>query len=173
MSDSGRRDTEASDVLPAAVDERIMAILELPEDEREAAFAALFAGAPEHEPTARRRLERAGLLRARIDTSLAGLAEGHPASIGPYRILDVLGEGGMGVVYRAEQREPLQRQVALKVIKAGMDTREILNRFERERQALARMEFPGIAQVYDAGEENASRRCVACRVAWPERIDTR
>jgi eukaryotic-like serine/threonine-protein kinase len=71
--------------------------------------------------------------------------------IGPYRLLDVLGEGGMGTVYRAEQTEPVKRQVALKLIKPGMDSRSILVRFEAERQALALMDHPNIARVLDAG----------------------
>ena len=76
----------------------------------------------------------------------------HPSTIGPYKILDRLGEGGMGVVYLAEQQQPVQRRVALKVIKRGMDTREVVARFETERQALALMNHPSIAKVFDAGE---------------------
>ena len=75
----------------------------------------------------------------------------HPAAIGPYRIIRVLGEGGMGVVYLAEQREPLRRQVALKVIKLGMDTHDVVGRFETERRTLALMDHPNIASVFDAG----------------------
>ncbi len=74
-----------------------------------------------------------------------------PDRIGAYRILKTLGEGGMGVVYLAEQDEPLRRRVALKVIKLGMDTREVVARFESERQALALMDHPNIARVFDAG----------------------
>ncbi len=74
-----------------------------------------------------------------------------PSVIGPYKILDTLGEGGMGVVYLAEQQEPIRRRVALKVIKLGMDTREVVARFESERQALALMDHPNIAKVFDAG----------------------
>ncbi|MHC5064609.1 MAG: protein kinase domain-containing protein, partial [Planctomycetota bacterium] len=74
-----------------------------------------------------------------------------PDRIGPYRILDVLGEGGMGIVYVAEQKEPIRRRVALKVIKLGMDSEEILRRFAAERQALAMMEHDNIAKVLDAG----------------------
>jgi eukaryotic-like serine/threonine-protein kinase len=75
----------------------------------------------------------------------------HPDVIGPYRIVRVLGEGGMGLVYEAEQLEPLQRTVALKVIRRGMDTDEVLARFESERRALAVMDHPNIARALDAG----------------------
>ncbi len=71
--------------------------------------------------------------------------------IGPYHLLQTLGEGGMGCVYLAEQHVPVTRRVALKLIKPGMDSREIINRFEAERQALARMDHPHIARVLDAG----------------------
>ncbi|MCB9890647.1 MAG: SUMF1/EgtB/PvdO family nonheme iron enzyme [Planctomycetes bacterium] len=74
-----------------------------------------------------------------------------PTTIGPYRILEKLGEGGMGTVYLAEQREPVRRRVALKLIKAGMDTREVIGRFHAERQALACMNHPNIAKVLEAG----------------------
>ena len=87
-----------------------------------------------------------------------------PESIGPYKILDVLGEGGMGVVYLAEQREPIRRRVALKVIKLGMDTREVVARFEAERQALAMMNHPNIARVYDAGASEDGRPYFAMEV---------
>ena len=71
--------------------------------------------------------------------------------IGPYKLLQEIGQGGMGVVYMAEQTAPVQRRVALKIIKPGMDTREVIARFEAERQALALMDHPGIAKVLDAG----------------------
>jgi eukaryotic-like serine/threonine-protein kinase len=77
--------------------------------------------------------------------------------IAGYRLLRVLGEGGMGVVYLAEQTEPVRREVALKVLKPGMDTAQVVARFEVERQALAVMEHPGIAQVFDAGVTEAGR----------------
>ncbi|MCC7180658.1 MAG: serine/threonine protein kinase [Acidobacteria bacterium] len=73
------------------------------------------------------------------------------ATIGPYRLLEKLGEGGMGEVWLAEQTRPVHRQVALKVIKAGMDTARVVARFDAERQALALMSHPSIAQVFDAG----------------------
>ena len=70
---------------------------------------------------------------------------------GRYRIVQPLGEGGMGSVYLAEQREPIRRRVALKVVKLGMDTAQVLSRFDNERQALAMMDHPNIAQIFDAG----------------------
>jgi serine/threonine protein kinase len=80
-----------------------------------------------------------------------------PDTIGPFRILERIGEGGMGVIYKAEQRTPVRRTVALKVIKLGMDTKEVLARFEAERQALAFMSHPNIARVLDAGMTDAGR----------------
>jgi len=71
--------------------------------------------------------------------------------IGPYKLLEQIGEGGMGTVYLAQQTEPVKRLVALKVIKAGMDSRQVIARFEAERQALALMDHPNIARVFDAG----------------------
>ena len=70
---------------------------------------------------------------------------------GRYHILRTLGEGGMGTVYLAEQREPIRRSVALKVVKLGMDTGQVLARFANERQALAMMDHPNIARIFDAG----------------------
>ncbi len=77
--------------------------------------------------------------------------------IGSYSLLGVLGEGGFGVVFLAEQREPLRRRVALKVLKPGMDTRAVLARFEAERRVLAMMDHPCVARVYDAGETPTGR----------------
>jgi len=71
--------------------------------------------------------------------------------IGPYRVDHVLGEGGFGIVYRAQQEEPVRRQVAIKVIKRGMETPQVVARFERERDALARLDHPGVCRVWDAG----------------------
>jgi WD40 repeat protein/serine/threonine protein kinase len=92
-----------------------------------------------------------GLDTSGAPTSAAAAPGAVPAVIGPYHLLQVIGEGGMGLVYLAEQREPLVRRVALKLIKPGMDTREVLARFEAERQALALMDHPNIARVLDAG----------------------
>ncbi|MDA8017285.1 MAG: protein kinase [Thermoanaerobaculia bacterium] len=77
--------------------------------------------------------------------------------LGRYRLLELLGEGGFGVVYRAEQLRPMQREVALKVLKVGMDTREVVARFEAERQALALMDHRSIAQVLDGGVTDGGR----------------
>ena len=74
------------------------------------------------------------------------------STIGPYKLLQRIGEGGMGVVYMAEQSEPVQRRVALKIIKPGMDSQQILARFEAERQALAMMDHPNIAKVLEVGQ---------------------
>src|SRR5262245_9640520 len=79
------------------------------------------------------------------------------AVIGPYKLLQQIGEGGMGVVFMAEQTEPFQRSIAIKIIKPGMDTRQVIARFEAERQALAMMDHPNIARVLDAGTTNSGR----------------
>ena len=97
-----------------------------------------------------------GFLRGTGDQeqlSPAGLSQ----AIGRYKLLEKLGEGGCGVVYMAEQREPVKRRVALKVIKLGMDTRSVIARFEAERQALALMDHPNIAKVLDVGATDAGR----------------
>ena len=78
-------------------------------------------------------------------------------TVGPYRILETLGEGGMGVVYLAEQTKPIRRRVALKLIKPGMDSKAVITRFESERQALALMDHPGVAKVFDAGTTEQGR----------------
>ncbi len=87
----------------------------------------------------------------------SALETGPGTRIGPYKLLQEIGEGGMGVVYMAEQEEPVRRKVALKVIKLGMDTKQVIARFEAERQALAMMEHPNIARVLDAGATSGGR----------------
>jgi serine/threonine protein kinase/Flp pilus assembly protein TadD len=77
--------------------------------------------------------------------------------IGPYKLMEQIGEGGMGLVFVAEQQQPVRRKVALKVIKPGMDTRQVIARFEAERQALAMMDHPNIAKVHDGGETASGR----------------
>jgi eukaryotic-like serine/threonine-protein kinase len=92
-------------------------------------------------------------MRSRRPT--AGLGPGDV--VDRYKLLQLIGEGGFGQVYMAEQREPVQRRVALKILKLGMDTRQVIARFEAERQALARMDHPNIARVLDAGSTPSGR----------------
>ncbi len=85
------------------------------------------------------------------------VSEGPGTLIGPYKLLQEIGEGGMGKVYMAEQEKPVRRRVALKIIKPGMDTGQVVARFEAERQALALMDHPSIAKVLDAGSTESGR----------------
>jgi serine/threonine protein kinase len=94
-------------------------------------------------------------LKARLDQARFELEA--PRSVGPYRIISLLGEGGFGVVYLAERREPMVQRVAIKVIKPGMDSHAVIARFEQERQVLAVMEHPNIAKVLDAGTTTDGR----------------
>ncbi len=93
-----------------------------------------------------------------FDTETIPMSEAVAGSlIGPYHLLQPIGQGGMGEVWLAEQKEPVRRRVAVKLIKAGMDTREVVARFESERQALALMDHPAIAKVFDAGSTPQGR----------------
>jgi WD40 repeat protein/predicted Ser/Thr protein kinase len=83
--------------------------------------------------------------------------EGSGTRIGRYEVLELIGEGGMGLVYLAQQKEPVRRRVALKIVKLGMDTKQVVARFEAERQTLAVLEHPNIAHVFDAGTTEAGR----------------
>src|SRR2546422_1453117 len=83
--------------------------------------------------------------------------EGPGTVIGPYKLLEQIGEGGFGVVFMAEQTQPVRRKVALKILKPGMDTRQVVARFEAERQALAIMDHPNIAKVLDGGATASGR----------------
>src|SRR5262245_60242214 len=85
------------------------------------------------------------------------LPEKSGTQIGPYKLLEQIGEGGFGIVFMAEQQHPVRRKVALKVLKPGMDTRQVIGRFEAERQALALMDHPHIAKVLDAGATDSGR----------------
>lgn len=91
------------------------------------------------------------------DAPVLSCRETAGAFVGPYKLLEQIGEGGMGVVWMAEQQEPVRRKVALKLIKAGMDSAQIVARFEAERQALALMDHPNIAKVLDAGATSTGR----------------
>ena len=86
------------------------------------------------------------------------IAEMPGHEIGRYKLLQKIGEGGFGVVYMAEQQRPVHRRVALKIIKPGMDTHAVVARFEAERQALALMDHPNIARVFDGGATETGRR---------------
>ncbi|MBL8763062.1 MAG: protein kinase [Phycisphaerae bacterium] len=103
-----------------------------------------------------------GAAGASASTTLSALAsapilEGPGTKIGPYKLLQLIGEGGFGSVFLAEQSVPVRRKVALKIIKLGMDTRQVIARFEAERQALAMMDHPNIARVLDAGATDSGR----------------
>src|SRR6266849_5326232 len=93
----------------------------------------------------------------RTETVGPATAVARDEDFGRYRVLSPLGEGGMGAVYLAEQLEPIRRRVALKVVKLGMDTAQVLARFNNERQALAMMDHPNIAQIFDAGATSKGR----------------
>jgi eukaryotic-like serine/threonine-protein kinase len=107
---------------------------------------------PEPESTSAQPFEQAG-----CPIIVAPLAESPGTMIGSYKLLQRIGEGGMGAVFMAEQEKPVRRKVALKVIKPGMDTRQVIARFEAERQALAMMDHPNIARVLDAGATETGR----------------
>ena len=92
--------------------------------------------------------------------------------LGAFRIEELIGEGGMGAVYRATQSEPIRRQVAVKIIKAGMDSKEVIARFETERQALALMNHPNVAQIYDAGATEQGRPYFVMELVSGEPITT-
>jgi serine/threonine protein kinase len=103
-------------------------------------------------------IEAGGFLRTSIvPPESQPVGEGPGTTIGRYKLLEKVGEGGCGVVYVAEQTEPVRRRVALKVIKLGMDTKAVVARFEAERQALAMMDHPNIAKVLDAGATETGR----------------
>jgi serine/threonine protein kinase/tetratricopeptide (TPR) repeat protein len=94
---------------------------------------------------------------ALLDTADDSIAERPGTQIGPYKLQEQIGEGGFGIVFMAEQQQPVRRRVALKVLKPGMDTRQVVARFEAERQALALMDHPHIAYVFDGGQTPAGR----------------
>ncbi|MCI0538596.1 MAG: protein kinase, partial [Verrucomicrobiales bacterium] len=139
--------------------------LELPRDQRE----VFLKGACRGDEQLRQRVE--DLLRVHGEASgiletgaehptmfeNTHVLEGPGTLIGRYKLLQKIGEGGCGVVYMAEQEEPVSRRVALKVIKLGMDTKSVIARFEAERQALAMMDHPNIAKVLDAGATEMGR----------------
>ncbi len=94
---------------------------------------------------------------APVARSQPSIGEGPGTMVGPYKLLEQIGEGGFGVVFMAEQQQPVRRKVALKIVKPGMDTRQVVARFEAERQALALMDHPNIAQIFDGGATESGR----------------
>jgi serine/threonine protein kinase len=129
--------------------------------------AAFLAAACGDDLALRRRLEQmlgaeaVGFMEAPAEelapTTLLPIPERVGTQIGPYKLLQQIGEGGMGVVFMAEQKQPVERKVALKIIKPGMDTRQVIARFNAERQALALMDHPNIARVLEAGSTESGR----------------
>ncbi len=150
--------------------ENVDQLLSLPPEQREAAMNERCG----HDPRLRARVLELMAAIDRADVFLSeptrpphdtagptnvspSISEQPGSRIGPYKLLQQIGEGGFGVVFLAEQMEPVRRRVALKVIKLGMDTRQVVARFEAERQALALMDHPNIARVFDAGATEAGR----------------
>ncbi|MGH8177029.1 MAG: serine/threonine-protein kinase, partial [Steroidobacter sp.] len=171
----------------ATTEELFSAALLLPASERDG-FLQRACGAEREQ-----QVQIRDLLEA-VSPAAGFIREQHPASPGDgagdcidgYRLVQELGEGGGGVVYLAEQLKPLRREVALKIIKLGMDTRAVINRFDGERQALAMMDHPNIAQVFDAGATPTGRPyfvmelvrgikiteyCNLCRLTIEERLE--
>ena len=106
------------------------------------------------------------------DAGFLRLDGSDPERIGPYRILQRLGEGGMGIVYAAEQREPVRRRVAVKVLRSGYNSREVLARFDVERQALALMNHPNVARIIDAGTTADQRPYIVMEFVPGEPVTT-
>src|SRR6202165_5200899 len=133
--------------------------------ERSAFLDQACAGDPAQKEHVQGLLEMHGQVGSFLEAPAAGPAatvdepiqEGPGSVIGPYKLLEQIGAGGFGVVFRAEQQRPIRRKVALKVLKPGMDTRQVIARFEAERQALALMDHPNIAKVLDAGQTASGR----------------
>ena len=154
----------------ARIDPILDGALELPADER----AAFVERACEGDTALQRDVERilaaatgqhrlldaetGALIDAVFESSTPSATEGGQLErIGSYRILEKIGEGGFGEVFCAEQLEPVMRDVAIKIVKPGMDTHEVIARFTAERQALARMDHPNITVVHDAGQTEDGR----------------
>jgi serine/threonine protein kinase len=141
--------------------DRMMTILadalDLPAPRRVAFLDSTCGGEPELRREIDELLEGERLAAECFDVASEQIAHADPQRIGPYTAVETLGEGGMAIVYKAEQRHPVRRTVAIKLIKLGMDTRQFVARFEAERQALALMDHPNVARVYDAGAIESGR----------------
>ena len=151
----------------SAVESIFFAALEKASPEERAAYLDQACG---QDAEMRRRVERLLSAHPKVGSFLQGPSLGQAVTtdepavterpgtvIGPYKLMEQIGEGGMGLVFVAEQQHPVRRKVALKVVKPGMDTRDVIARFEAERQALALMDHPNIARVFDAGATESGR----------------
>ena len=132
----------------------LLEALALPPETREEHVRRTCSDRPEIAAEVLSLLSRETSLAPVVDAGLVKLPGTTPERIGPYEIIDVVGEGGMGIVYRGRQTAPIHRDVAIKVLHAGMDTARILERFAWERRSLARMNHPNIARILDAGSES-------------------
>ncbi len=129
-------------------------VQEMSEAERDSHLDRELAGEPELRAELEALLESG---KAAVGFLAERYSPGTGSNVGPYLLLELLGEGGFAVVYLADQLHPIRRRVALKLIKPGMDTKQVIARFETERQALALMDHPGIAQIFEAGETEMGR----------------
>ncbi|MCA8953066.1 MAG: protein kinase [Planctomycetes bacterium] len=148
--------------LPEAIEDEVLAILDGDEDARPTALRDLLERHAQHARTIRAWLGRSGVPVPPVVTTGGSVVEAVdldvlPAELGRYVLTRRLGRGGFGTVYRAEQKEPFVRTVAIKVLNPGMDSREVLGRFSAEREALNRMDHPGIARLLDAGSTSLGR----------------
>ena len=145
--------SSSSGGLPGDLEDEVLAILEGDDAARGAAMDALLANQPEYALQIRNWLIAAGAIEGdwHGEESLGKDSEQLPYRLGAYLLVEVMGRGGFGTVYRAEQQEPIRRPVAVKVLNPGMDSRDVLARFSAEREALNRMDHPGIARLLDAG----------------------
>lgn len=150
---SGEQPKSSDNDLPADLEDAVLLILEGPDDTRDAEIRALLERHPDHALRIRNWLVAAGAIEGdwHGEEGLGGNTEHLPHRLGAYMLLEVMGRGGFGTVYRAEQQEPIRRPVAIKVLNPGMDSRDVLSRFTAEREALNRMDHPGIARLLDAG----------------------
>jgi serine/threonine-protein kinase len=148
------------------IEEIFFAVLELDDPDARSSFLDKACGDPDVRRRVERLLARDGEAGGFLESPAApptltiespGHSEDPGTIIGPYTLVEQIGEGGMGVVYVAEQTRPMRRRVALKIIKPGMDTNQVVARFEAERQALAMMDHPNIARVHDGGATESGR----------------
>src|SRR5688572_1846858 len=141
--------------------DRVMSILadavELPAPARRAFLDSTCATEPELRREVEELLACADPAAAAFEAAEQQIVQPDPGRIGPYELVEPIGEGGMAVVYKARQHHPVKRTVAIKLIKLGMDTRQFVARFESERQALAMMDHPNVARVFDAGSTGSGR----------------